>query len=84
MNYVSKPCSECGKPTRGQRVTIAQAPGTFIRKGTLCAKCYEKDHPRKPWRLVKEPVNDTGTRHAVIGLEGFMAERRARLARKAS
>lgn len=91
MSYPSIPCSKCQYPTRGQRVPVTQAPGTFIRKGSLCQRCWKaanpdrvkKDYKKLSRERAANEVVDVG--HTVIGLEGFMAERRARIAsRKAS
>jgi hypothetical protein len=81
------PCSECKHPTRGQRVPIAKAPGTFVRKGTLCWKCYEKVSPKKDYRKLHRERMAAGVgdvRHTIVGLEGFMAERRARIEARGS
>jgi hypothetical protein len=74
-------CPECDFPVRRQRVPIALAPGTrIIRPGGLCSRCFKGGKPRNRTAPVEE-IRDL--RLASIALEGFMAERRARITRKA-
>lgn len=85
MSYPSIPCSKCKHPTRAQRITIAQAPGTFVRKGTVCQRCYKEEHPLKVVKDYKKLSRERAAAevvdiaHTLVGLEGFMAERRARI-----
>ena len=62
-----------------------------MRRGNQCKKCYDVDHPpkvKKDYKLLareRAAAEVLDTRLTVVGLEGFMAERRARIAsRKAS
>jgi len=84
MSYPVIPCTKCQHPTRGGRVTIAQAPGTFVRKGGLCQRCHKLKYPLKDYKKLsreRAAAEVVDIRHTVIGLEGYMAERRARIAR---
>ena len=87
MSYQTIPCTNCKHPTRRKRDPVGVAPGSLVRYGDICSGCYnagrvQKDYKKLSRERMAAEVVDIA--HTISGLEGFMAERRARLARKTS
>jgi hypothetical protein len=75
-----QPCTQCGHPTRFWSSSIDEYPGTLQRRSTgECVRCYK---PIPAPVRVTEQVRDERVQNTQTQLDGYLAARRARLAKK--